>query len=96
MTPLFEDLNGNLRGFEVNVTEKETQSTSILHVREDEHLISFLHPYYSYMLSVAAVTIGKGPFSHTLTVKTPEDGKQYCPIYGVIIFTVDKSYCSSL
>jgi len=76
MSPMLENLNGNLRGFEINVTEIESQSTFTLQVKEEKHLISFLHPYYSYMFAIAAVTIGKGPFSSSITVETPEDGKQ--------------------
>ena len=36
--------------------------------------ISGLHPYYTYSLSVAAVTIGPGPYGLVLTIRMPEDG----------------------
>ena len=39
------------------------------------HLIlTSLHPYYSYELEVAAVTIGLGPFSDRVRVTMPEAG----------------------
>jgi len=34
-----------------------------------------LHPYYSYNITVAAVTIGVGPFSAERTAQTSEDGQ---------------------
>ena len=46
--------------------------------------ISGLHPYYNYNLTVAAVTIGPGPYSVVLTIRMPEDGMDayipYCPV----------------
>ena len=41
--------------------------------------IGFLHPYYTYNCTVVAVTIGPGPFSTVITVRTAEDGTfDYC------------------
>ena len=34
-----------------------------------------LHTYYSYNITVAAVTIGVGPFSAESTAQTSEDGQ---------------------
>ena len=39
-------------------------------------IISGLHPYYDYSISVAAYTVGVGPASIT-TVRTLQDGKKY-------------------
>ena len=36
--------------------------------------ISGLHPFFTYTLTVAAVTIGPGPYGLMLTVQMPEDG----------------------
>ena len=36
--------------------------------------ISNLHPFYTYTLTVAAVTIGPGPYGLALTVQMTEDG----------------------
>ena len=36
--------------------------------------ISGLHSYYNYNLTVAAVTIGPGPYGVVLTIRMPEDG----------------------
>ena len=43
-----------------------------------------LHPFYTYTCTIAAVTIGEGPYSEELTITMPEDGKHIlCMIYSV-------------
>ncbi len=37
--------------------------------------IGSLHPYYLYDCTVAAHTIGTGPYSDTLTIQTDEEGE---------------------
>lgn len=37
--------------------------------------LSSLHPFYTYTLSIAAVTIDIGPFSSAVVFQMPEDGK---------------------
>ena len=37
--------------------------------------ISNLHPLYTYNLTVAAVTIGPGPYGLPFVIQTHEDGK---------------------
>ena len=34
-----------------------------------------LHPYYSYLFIVTAVTIGQGPHSEEISIQTLEDGE---------------------
>ena len=36
--------------------------------------ISNLHPYYTYTITVAAMTIGPGPYGVALTIRMPEYG----------------------
>ena len=43
--------------------------------------IPFLHPYYNYLCSVAAYTVGVGPYSSTLRVQMPEDGEKLDVVY---------------
>ena len=38
--------------------------------------VSPLHPFYTYTCIVAAVTVGLGPYSAPVVVRTPEDGNQ--------------------
>lgn len=39
------------------------------------HIISGLHPYYQYLISVAASTVDMGPSANTF-VTTLQDGKE--------------------
>lgn len=66
--------NGIIRMYIINVTgvdsnegsSERTDTTSItLHVL----------PFQQYLISVAAVTVERGPFSDGVAIETPEDGK---------------------
>ncbi len=39
-------------------------------------VVENLHPYYQYLISVSAVTVGEGPSTFTIGFFTNEDGKQ--------------------
>ena len=74
-----EDPNGDIREYRVNVTEEETGRMFQLTSNTTSIAIGSLHPYYTYNCTVVAVTIGPGPFSTVITVRTAEDGMfDYC------------------
>ena len=50
--------------------------------------IAGLHPFYTYSCSVAAETIGFGPFSTMFSVKMPEYGED---LYTLTVQICDKS-----
>ena len=68
--------NGEIRYYNITVLEVATASQSwyITLNSSTQWIIEDLHPYYSYQVSVAAATIGLGPFSHDVTVRMPEAG----------------------
>ena len=69
------EVNGLLRYYIVEVTERHTsRSWTFFAVDNDIHIGS-LHPYYYYDCVVAAYTISTGPFSQTLSVLTDQDGR---------------------
>ena len=70
-----EDPNGDIREYRVNVTEEETGRMFQLITNTTSITIGSLHPYYTYNCTVVAVTIGPGPFSTVITVRTAEDGR---------------------
>ena len=70
-----EDPNGYIREYRVNVTEVETGRMFQLITNTTGITIGSLHPYYTYNCTVSAVTIGPGPFSPAITVRTDEDGR---------------------
>ena len=68
--------NGIIQNYTVIVTEQQTGMTSQYTSVDNFIMISSLHPYYTYTVTVAAVTVvGSGP-TNVLTVELPEDGKQ--------------------
>ena len=38
-------------------------------------MVSSLHPFYTYHCRVSAFTVEYGPYSESLQIATPEDGK---------------------
>lgn len=68
--------NGIIQYYTVILTEQETGTTSQYTPIDNYIVIYSLHPYYTYVVMVAAVTVaGSGP-TNMITIKMPEDGKQ--------------------
>lgn len=71
-----EDLNGVITGYTVKVENADSGETSLFTTTEAMYIVSALIPYQTYNISVAASTmVGRGPFSASTPVITPEDGK---------------------
>ena len=59
----------------VNVTEANT-GLKFGHVALSTNITLFsLHPYYTYSITVTAVTIAPGPPTTAVLIRTDEDGK---------------------
>ena len=63
-----------VRSYRINISVAETGTLFQLTSETTALNISGLHPYYTYNLTVAAVTIGPGPFGAVLTIQLPENG----------------------
>ena len=78
-SPPIEVQNGRVRSYNISIFEVQTNTsyTYVGEVAEDpmQLLVEHLHPYYDYVCSVAAVTIGPGPYTSPLRVRTFEDGE---------------------
>ena len=72
--PPSADQNGVIRSYIINISVAETGSCFQRTSETTALYISNLHPFYTYTLTVAAVTIGPGPYGLMLTVQMPEDG----------------------
>lgn len=78
--PPRELLHGELSQYRIDVVELETDtvltffSTPVI----TEATIGSLHPYYTYNCTISAVTVGEGPPSTVITVRTAEDGMYRC------------------
>ena len=73
--PQFEDQNGAIRHYIINMTELETGSEFGAITTQMVITFSFLHPFYMYVCTVYAVTIGAGPGAEPVSVTTMEDSK---------------------
>ena len=72
--PALADQNGVIRSYYINISVAETGSVFQLTSASNTLNISGLHPYYTYNFTVAAVTIGPGPYGAVLTIQLPENG----------------------
>ena len=72
--PPLEDQNGIIRLYFINITEEETGRQFQLTSSAPHILVEFLHPFYTYVCTVAASTVDIGPYSPPLTVTTLEAG----------------------
>ena len=71
--PAPEHQNGIIRGFSIKVKDRVTDEERFLNTTEQFTTVNELHPHYIYAISVAAVTIGVGPYTGS-QIKLPEDG----------------------
>ena len=83
--PQEEDRNGIIRQYHINVTEVNTRRQFQVVSTTTSISISSLHPDYTYQWTVAAFTIGLGPFSISETISTPEDGGLTTEFYETMI-----------
>ena len=75
LPPPLDAQNGIIQEYTISVTVSETREELVIVSNQTELMFS-AHPYYTYTFTVAAVTIGPGPFGTEYTITTPEDGKQ--------------------
>ena len=72
--PPFKDQNGVIREYYIAVCAIESESCYGVTSNDTSFTLVDLHPYYSYNLSVAAVTIDIGPLSESEHVTCLEEG----------------------
>jgi len=72
--PPAEDQNGIIRNYVINITELETGMAFHYTSSSTSILVYSLHPFYRYVVTIAAVTVGQGPATIAFTVQTWEDG----------------------
>ena len=67
---------GDVRDYIIRLQEVDTGL--VFDIRSASTYITIpVHPDYTYLCSVAAVTVGRGPFSAEISVQTPEDGNKF-------------------
>ena len=75
LPPPREHRNGLIRHFWINITEINTGRKFTKTLSSTATVLSSLHPYYTYQFSVAAYTVGLGPFTTAIVLKMPQDGE---------------------
>ena len=74
--PAEDTRNGNLSYYTIKVHEQATDVVLLLNSSSTntQFTVNSLHPYYTYTVSVAAATIGLGPFSSSKFIRMPQAG----------------------
>ena len=98
--PLPEEQNGITRNYAVNITVAETDRHIQLTTNNTTITADGLHPYYTYHISVAAVTIAIGPYTEIQVVQTPQDSKEmkvykFVHVHMLILFYILFLYARS-
>lgn len=68
---------GVIREYWLNVTELETGARwrVVIDAEETEAVITSLHPYYTYHITIVPVTVEAGDNYTEITIRTAESGK---------------------
>ena len=72
--PPFEETNGAIQNYVISIHEVETGRNFTANSNTTQVTLEPLHPYYTYMCSIAAETVARGPFSEHITIQLPEAG----------------------
>lgn len=83
-SPPSSDHNGVIRHYAVNLNELDSASQLQQTVDASPMVVSSLHPYYTYEVELAAVTIAVGPYSLPVSFQLPEDGELHVRIVSVM------------
>ena len=85
--PPTDQRNGIIREYMVTVTETDTEMTVNYTSNSTSLILSSLHPFYTYHLTLAAYTIQYGPSSALFNITMPEDGKY--KFFGGVVPTLN-------
>lgn len=72
--PVEESRNGQIRYYQIRIVINATER--LVYENTTVAVLVSLIPSYTYAFSVAAVTVSVGPFSNTIEITMPEDGRQ--------------------
>ena len=66
--------NGAISAYYIIITELNTSISETVTTQNLEKQVIRLHPYYTYSIRVAAVTVAEGPYSSPIQIQTYQDG----------------------
>lgn len=73
--PPVENHNGVIRKYIITATETNTGNVLSWESVATNFEVHSLHPFYTYEFTVAAFTIGQGPYTSVITLQTLHDSK---------------------
>ena len=79
--------NGIVKFYVINLTEVESGMQSRHSINQTQITIENLHPFYTYNLTVAAVTVSEGPHTEVVSIMTDQQGLEIILIHELIIIT---------
>ena len=77
--------NGIVKFYVINLTEVESGMQSRHSINQTQITIENLHPFYTYNLTVAAVTVSEGPHTEVVSIMTDQQGLEIILIHELII-----------
>ena len=75
--PLFEDINGILRKYIINITDENRGTSFTLESYNTSAELYGLLPHTTYFVSVSAFTVDEGPHSPVIVIKTLEESESW-------------------
>ena len=81
---------GVIRSYRVRLNNVETGSERIIADSSSPLVVSDLHPFYNYRISVAAYTVALGPYSTIVSLRMPPDSTTLYHIHyiaGTSVYT---------
>lgn len=77
--------NGIIRSYVVKIAEVDSDNVLVYSTTSTTLTVGPVHPFTSYECSVAAITVSQGPFSASVVIQTPQDGKHFkCSTYTLL------------
>ena len=95
MPPPADAHNGEIIYYIITFIEIQTSTNTTVTSFETEISLGNLHPYYGYIITIAAFTVEVGPSSLPITVQTLEDGKQYAVYMLLRDYTISSTLVPS-
>lgn len=83
--PSPNSVNGVIRNYIINLTVTETLGYRQYSSENTSLVITELHPFFTYTVYIAAVTIGSGPLSFGTSIRMPQYG-EYLIVNEIYLF----------
>ena len=95
LPPVVDDQNGIITAYIVNVSLEDNDTVPLQYTTSSlSVMLVEVYPFSTYVVFVAAETsVGRGPFSRSLRISTPEDGRQIMILITVLGYRSALNFC---